>query len=68
MLTVKPASDRTVDLLMSAGVHMDEWRLPAELKETHAGLRICHDDIIDFHALLADDAATADALRRLAEA
>ena len=33
----KDASRRIVDLLVSSGVRMEVWRLPAELSELHTG-------------------------------
>jgi hypothetical protein len=52
----KDASRRIVDLLVSSGVRMSVWHLPAELFETRpAGEVISHDDLLDFHELLEDD-------------
>ena len=67
MVVVKPAEHRTIDLLVASGVQMDTWTLPAELFETRSGRRIDHDDILDFHRLLDDEAAVADALNSIAE-
>lgn len=55
MSVVKPAEQRIVDLLVASGVELIEWRLPAELFETHYGAPISHDDLIDFHHLLLQD-------------
>ncbi len=55
MAVVKPAEPRIVDLLVASGVEMSTWRLPAELFEAHAGPRISHDDLLDFHHLLESD-------------
>jgi hypothetical protein len=33
---------------------MAVWQLPAELWEPHTGEPISHDDLLDFHHLLAD--------------
>jgi hypothetical protein len=55
MMVVKPAETRTVDLLVASGVAFSTWRLPAELSEAHHGEPINHDDLLDFHRLLADD-------------
>ncbi|HZJ26807.1 MAG TPA: hypothetical protein VFF40_07320 [Acidimicrobiia bacterium] len=53
----KEASRRIVDLLVSSGVRMQVWRLPAELAEhRYAGPPIAPDDLLDFHQLLAGDA------------
>jgi predicted RNA-binding Zn-ribbon protein involved in translation (DUF1610 family) len=56
MAVVKEAEQRIVDLLVASGVHLDVWRLPAELREPRgAGDAITHDDLLDFHALLNED-------------
>jgi hypothetical protein len=62
MTVVKPAEPRTVDLLVAAGVALDTWRLPAELAERPGGRPLTHDDLLDFHDLLQDDAAFLAAL------
>lgn len=67
MVVVKPAEHRTIDLLVASGVQMDTWTLPAELFESRTGSRIDHDDILDFHRLLDDEAAVAAALNTIAE-
>ena len=67
MVVVKPAEHRTIDLLVASGVHMDTWTLPAELFEARSGRKIDHDDILDFHRLLDDEAAIAQALAAIAE-
>lgn len=52
----KEASRRIVDLLVSSGVRMQVWRLPAELREArYAGPAIAPDDLLDFHLMLAGD-------------
>ncbi|NLA36802.1 MAG: hypothetical protein GX868_14120 [Actinobacteria bacterium] len=55
MTEVKGADDQVVDILVAAGVKCVEWRLPAELAERPAGARISHDDVLDFHELMASD-------------
>lgn len=67
MVVVKPAEHRTIDLLVASGVQMDTWTLPAELFETRSGRRIDHDDILDFHRLLDDETAMAQALDAIVE-
>lgn len=52
MCVVKGAEPRIVDLLVSAGVALEVWHLPAELSEPRCGPPITHDDLLDFHALL----------------
>src|SRR5205085_9057911 len=51
----KPAEPNVVDILVSSGVRMAVWQLPAELFETRMGPPISHDDLLDFHHLLTDD-------------
>ena len=51
----KDASPRIVELLVSTGVRMDVWRLPAELHEHKAGPRLTPDDLLDLHLLLQDE-------------
>ncbi|MGZ6967975.1 MAG: hypothetical protein ACXVKN_09580 [Acidimicrobiia bacterium] len=51
----KDASRRIVDLLVSSGVRMEVWRLPAELSEPHLGEPLSPDDLLDFHLLLGTD-------------
>ena len=62
MTVVKTAEPRTIDLLVASGVALDTWSLPAELHELHEGAPISHDDLLDFHAMLEDDASLAAAL------
>ena len=61
-VVVKAAEQRTIDLLVAAGVEMTTWSLPREMFEPRSGEPISHDDLIDFHALLADDDALHTAL------
>ena len=51
----KPAEPNVVDILVSSGVRMAVWQLPAELFEPKFGEPITHDDLLDFHHLLADE-------------
>ncbi len=51
----KPASGRIVDLLVAAGVRMEVWQLPAEVREHHDGPPLDLDDLLDFHLLLRQD-------------
>ena len=55
MSVVKAAEPRIVDLLVASGVELSTWSLPAELFEDRAGMPLTHDDLLDFHLLLADD-------------
>jgi endogenous inhibitor of DNA gyrase (YacG/DUF329 family) len=51
----KGASKRIVDLLVSSGVRMEVWRLPAELTEPRVGPVLQPDDLLDFHIMLERD-------------
>lgn len=51
----KGASKRIVDLLVSSGVRMEVWRLPAELRESRQGPVLEPDDLLDFHLILERD-------------
>ncbi len=62
MTVVKSAEPRTIDLLVASGVSFTTWRLPAELSEPRVGDPINHDDLLDFHDLLANDSALEQAL------
>lgn len=56
MAVTKSAEPRIVDLLVSSGVRLDVWHLPAELHELRVGELITHDDLLAFHELLEGDA------------
>jgi len=58
----KPAEPTVIELLVSSGVKMAVWQLPAELSEPRSGPPITHDDILEFHELLTQ----ADWFGRLA--
>lgn len=51
----KPAEPRVVDLLVSTGVKLSVWRLPAELDEPKSGPPINYDDLLAFHFQLQQD-------------
>jgi hypothetical protein len=52
---VRPADRSTIDLLVSSGVRLEVWSMPAELDETRpCGAPFTYDDLIDFHLLLTD--------------
>ncbi len=55
LVAVKAAEPRIVELLVTSGVRLVTWSLPAELAETHTGDPIDHDDLLDFHTLLESD-------------
>jgi len=58
-LVVRHAEQRTIDLLLAAGVDFVTWALPAEMFEHHSGDPITHDDLIDFHVFLENEEAVA---------
>jgi predicted RNA-binding Zn-ribbon protein involved in translation (DUF1610 family) len=45
----KAAEPRIIDLLVSSGVELYVWKMPAELMEEHAGPPINYDDLLTFH-------------------
>ena len=51
----KMAEQRIVDLLVSSGVRLSVWSLPAELDEPRAGDPLDYDDLLEFHRLLQED-------------
>lgn len=53
--TVRPADPRVVNVLVSSGVPLTMWRLPAELSEPRSGSPITHDELLAFHQLLESD-------------
>lgn len=55
MSVVKAAEKRIIDLLVTSGVTLQTWQLPAELYEPRPCIPITHDDLIDFHRLLQED-------------
>lgn len=55
VMVSKDAEQRIIDLLVSSGVQIHVWQLPAELFEPRSGAPINHDDLLDFHAELQRD-------------
>ena len=55
MAVTKGAEPRIVDLLVSSGVDLEVWKLPAELFEQRVGEPLTHDDLLEFHELLEGD-------------
>ncbi len=51
----KMAEQRIVDLLVSSGVALSVWSLPAELDEPREGRPIDYDDLLELHQLLQSD-------------
>ena len=68
MVEVRSAEPDVVDVLVSAGVQLTEWHLPAELVERPAGDPITHDDLLDFHEMLANGAWELDLATALGSA
>ena len=52
----KHAEQRIVDLLVSSGVRLSVWSLPAELDEPRSSEpALSYDDLLEFHQLLQED-------------
>jgi len=51
----RTASERIVDLLVSAGAAQEPWSWPAELRERPTGPPLTPDDLLDLHVMLDDD-------------
>src|SRR3954463_11228896 len=51
----KPAEARIVDLLVSSGVRLTVWHMPAELEEGPDGAPISYDDLLEFPFLLQQE-------------
>src|SRR4051794_19599092 len=52
----KLAEQRIVDLLVSSGVRLSVWSLPAELDEPRpTGPALGYDDLLEFHQLIQED-------------
>ena len=45
----KLAEQRVVDLLVSSGVRLSVWSMPAELDEAKHGQPFTYDDLLEFH-------------------
>ena len=56
----KPAGEDVVALLVSGGVAVERWTIPAEAMEVHTGSTIAWDDVLDFALVLdsCDDLAS----------
>ena len=55
LIVNKPAEARVIELLVSAGVRVVSWDLPAELSEPKAGPPITYDDLLAFHFELSNE-------------
>ena len=51
----KGAEPRIIDLLVSSGVELFMWTMPAELMEERVGPKLNYDDLLDFHYDLQQD-------------
>ena len=51
----KLAEPKIVDLLVSSGVRLSVWHLPAELNESRHGRAISYDDLLEFHYAIQQD-------------
>ena len=45
----KMAEQRIVDLLVSSGVRLSVWNMPAELEEPREGPPLTYDDLLELH-------------------
>jgi hypothetical protein len=52
LAVAKLAEEQIVDLLISNGVRLSVWQLPAEMSEAKGGKPICYDDLLEFHFAL----------------
>jgi uncharacterized Zn finger protein len=66
VVITKPADERVVRILVSSGVAVRPWRIPAEVSEQRHGQPISWDDILELHTLLADPRGSELALDELA--
>jgi hypothetical protein len=64
LIVNKPAEQRVVELLISAGVPMVRWAMPAELYELKLGPPITYDDLLEFHFQLENANWFEQVLRR----
>lgn len=55
LMVTKPTDHRVVDVLISSGVALHTWDVPAEIEEVHEGPPVTWDDILDFHFRLNED-------------
>jgi len=61
----KAADERVVRILISSGVGVRPWRVPAELSEEHRGGPVTWDEVLDFHTLLYGERGSELALTEL---
>ena len=68
VLITKPADEQVVRILVSSGVGIRPWHLPAELTEEHRGDPISWDEVLEFHTALHHDRGSELALTELHQA
>jgi len=61
----KSADEEIVALLVSGGVQLEHWVIPAEALEPHEGAPITYDELLDFALLLTDQDLLAEQVRSL---
>lgn len=64
-VVVKDCPSHTIDLLVSAGVHYSMVVRPDEPTPDPTAPTFTHDDLLEFHSFLANDAQVAGALEAL---
>ncbi len=70
MLEAKCAREHIVEILLVAGCEQFVLKTPAELFDplrTSASSKISHDDVMDFHSFLLDNALVGTAMGQLRE-
>ena len=55
LMVTKSTDNRVVDVLVSSGVALRTWDIPAEIGEVHEGPAIDWDDILEFHFLISEE-------------
>ena len=63
----KGASRRTLDLLIASGAEVVFWSIPVEHLMTDGLGPLTHDDLLDFHEKLQDEAALEAAMGTLVD-
>lgn len=66
VMITKPTDHRVVDVLVSSGVALRSWDIPAEVTEIHSGPPVSWDEILEFHLLLNEPGNLERALSALA--
>jgi hypothetical protein len=55
LAVTKQADPKIVDLLVSSGVPLVVWHMPAELDEPRSGPPVTYDDLLEFHYAIQAD-------------